>query len=79
MPHEFIFVYPLLHWSNTDGKILSKLGVCKKYKKGDSHIGGGLWGCGVVGLWGCGVVFRRVFKPSTHYDNERVKGGNLEP
>ena len=66
MPHEFIFVF--IRYSIRailSEKSSQNYGIWKKYKKGDSHIGG--------------LSIEEGFKHSAHYDIERLKGGTLEP
>ena len=67
MQHDFIFIFI---WYFI-GAILSE-NSCQKHatlrkniKRGDSHIGG--------------LSLEGEFKPSAHYDIERLEEGNLEP
>ena len=49
-------------WAILSEKSCQKHGIWKKYKKWDSHIGE--------------LSIEGVFKPSVHYDIERLKGGH---
>ena len=64
LPHEFIFVFiRYFIGAILMEKSCQNWGVREKYKTGDGHIG---------------VVIEGGFRPSAHFDIERLKGGTLE-
>ena len=68
MPHKFTFVFIQYFIGEICQKSLANSGGLEKYTRGE----------GVIAIQGQ-VSVEEGYKPSSHYDSERLKGGISEP